>query len=72
MLKEIVSMISVVACCHSAKLCAHAAPDFLSYYCLEYDWKPCTNNANEVYSNIWCDLFIVHNILLGILKSGSN
>jgi len=23
--REIVSMISIVACCHSAKLCAHAA-----------------------------------------------
>jgi len=23
-------MISIVACCHGAKLCAHAAPDFRS------------------------------------------
>jgi len=27
--REIASMISIVACCHSAKLCAHAARDFL-------------------------------------------
>ena len=28
--REIASMISVVACCHIAKLCAHAARDFRS------------------------------------------
>jgi len=28
--REIASMISIVACCHGAKLCAHAARDFRS------------------------------------------
>jgi len=28
--REIVSMTSIVACCHGAKLCAHAARDFRS------------------------------------------
>jgi len=32
-------MISIVACCHGAKLCAHAARDFRSHH----------------YQNIWYD-----------------
>jgi len=28
--REIASMISIVACCHGAKICAHAARDFRS------------------------------------------
>jgi len=28
--RDIVSMISIVACCHGAKLCAHAARHFRS------------------------------------------
>jgi len=30
MVRELASMISIVACCHGAKLCAHAARDFRS------------------------------------------
>jgi len=30
--REIASMISIVACCHGAKLCAHAARDFWSQH----------------------------------------
>jgi len=30
--REIASMISIVACCHGAKLCAHAARDFRSQH----------------------------------------
>ena len=31
--REIASMISIVACCHGAKLCAYAARDFRSHQC---------------------------------------
>jgi len=31
-IREIASMISIVACCHGAKLCAHAARNFRSQY----------------------------------------
>jgi len=40
MVREITSMISIVACCHNAKLCAHAARDFRSQQycrCWKYD-----------------------------------
>jgi len=34
-------MISIVACCHSAKLCAHAARDFQSQQCHPQEtWNP--------------------------------
>ena len=32
--REIASMISFIACCHSTKVCAHAARDFRSQQCL--------------------------------------
>jgi len=39
MVREIASMISFIACCHSAKLCAHAARDFRSQQRSEF-FKP--------------------------------
>jgi len=38
--REIASMISIVACYHSAKLCAHAPRDFRSQHTkLKHIWK---------------------------------
>jgi len=37
--REIASMISIAACCHGAKLCAHAARDFLSQHTNFYAFK---------------------------------
>jgi len=40
MIREIASMISIVACCRGAKLCAHAARDFRSQHNQQYHEAP--------------------------------
>jgi len=53
-------MISIVACCHGAKLCAHAARDFRSHqYLLEWRPKRCLEaeqKHNSKNKNIWSSL----------------
>jgi len=51
-------MISVVACCHGAKLCAHAAPDFRSQQSKGSGalsrHRPGVTNLFEIASHLLC------------------
>ena len=42
----------IVACCHTAKLCAHAARDFQSQHSFVFGCLPCRSSAHRAVSKV--------------------
>ena len=61
-------VISIVACCHGAKLCAHAARDFRSQHCVylpdsEPESKICEKCLFSGSAGVWVSFFYACNFL---------